>query len=330
MRVSTQSRRIVHVGAALLGVMISGSALAAAPVLTSFAGPATGKEKSVGETASYKATFTNTGTTHDHGTLTVDVTLPSLPGFTGTAGEVTLSSVAAEVAGVPADCTPVTDTQTSAVPCEVAMPDPGGLGETETVVVTFKVKLPVPDPLTTYTCPVVTNSVGDVTLVSSFLDSADVTTAYADTAAALYVAPFADLKAELTGPATGSENGSTTFVAKVTNLGPCVAENVVFAPSFDSKLAFSNVTGDCTGSYDEAFPTNDVTGNDECALGNLLVGESKTFTSTNTIGTFPKDLASTMLEASVTVYGDTVDPNAKNDTAATATTVDTGNSAGCS
>lgn len=98
---------------------------------------------------------------------------------------------------------------------------------------------------------------------------------------------------------------SLAYTITVTNDGPSDAENVVVSDSTPAGLSFTSNTGDCTSS----FP---------CNLGTILVGGSRTITSTYAVPssyTTPAPIVS----GTATVTSDASDPDTANNSASDST-----------
>lgn len=109
------------------------------------------------------------------------------------------------------------------------------------------------------------------------------------------------------GPAQVLAGGTIAYTLTVTNNGPALAVAVVVSDPTPANLTFVSNSGACT----TAFP---------CALGDLAPGETRTITSTFTVGVVPDG---TVVRNVATVSATTPDTNPANDSSSVDTTVDT-------
>jgi uncharacterized repeat protein (TIGR01451 family) len=115
-----------------------------------------------------------------------------------------------------------------------------------------------------------------------------------------------DLAIVVTGPASVIPGSTITYTLTVTNAGPSAALDVVVQDPTPPGLTFVSNAGDCV----TAFP---------CALGTLLVGESRTITATFGV---PADyVAPTPIVNTVTVVATTIDPVPADNIATASTSV---------
>jgi uncharacterized repeat protein (TIGR01451 family) len=117
------------------------------------------------------------------------------------------------------------------------------------------------------------------------------------------LAPSADLAITKNGPALVTAGGEVTYMIAVTNNGPSDAASVEVSDATPSGLTL--VSNDCAN----VFP---------CGLGAMTAGETRTLTSTYTIGA---DHAGPTLSNTATVTATTSDPVGANDSSTAISTV---------
>lgn len=218
----------------------------------------------IGGTNRYEVVITNAGI--DAATdVTLTLTLPTP--LTGT---------------VFGGCVP---SQTDPAVCTIAT-IPGAAAPDNTATVTIDADYPLPDPYPT-TC-----QAGDtIGAFSVSVEAANDTTPATDTVATTPINALADVVVALTPPTRGISSGQTvTINGVVTNNGPCVADAVTAEFAYPTALVFNSAT-EGTPAFCATATINDAFGVDYgCDMGNLAVGESRTFDATFTLAEMPSDL----------------------------------------
>lgn len=177
-------------------------------------------------------------------------------------------------------CTPqAADTCTiAAIPAVAAAPD-------NTATVTIDVDYPLPDPY-----PATCQAGDTVGAFSVSVEATNDTTPATDTVATTPLNALADVTVALTPPTRGISSGETvTISGVVTNNGPCVADAVTAEFSYPLALGFNSAT-EGTPAFCAAGTINDAFADFGCDMGDLAVGESRTFDATFTLAQLPDDL----------------------------------------
>jgi len=175
-------------------------------------------------------------------------------------------------------------------------------------------------------CP--TGTFGDVTVAVS----SDATDLNPDNTASVSLVynPWADVGVTATAPATASQGSTVEIDGTVSNLGPCLATNVVVSPQSndpygDMELTFKSANGALASCVQFDGSTAPLTSDENCNVGNLAVGQNLTFAKFYSVDSVnvPQSYTLRMSGYSVaayTVYTATVqdpeaDPNQANNTA---------------
>lgn len=117
-------------------------------------------------------------------------------------------------------------------------------------------------------------------------------------AAATSVNMYADLSADLSGPQNANQGQTVTYTATVTNNGPCTAINVFVDTTVSAGLVFQSGQGACTTD-------------DQCSLGDMIPGQSASYTKTYKVDTLRSNLTSSNNPNGIDVHsGDSSDPTA--------------------
>ncbi len=160
---------------------------------------------------------------------------------------VTLNATFPTGLGTGASATNCTPTGTDPFPCVVQgeFPTAGEIIDGESVTVVVTAPSDVPD--TSGSCPA-TNAVGDTTFTVSSTSTDPVTTNNAGTGT-VTVKPFAELSADVTGPASAKVGDTITYTLTAKNLGPCPAPNVGYLA--DTPSPFLSFVSDSLNSKDD-------------------------------------------------------------------------------
>jgi uncharacterized repeat protein (TIGR01451 family)/MYXO-CTERM domain-containing protein len=222
-----------------------------------------------------------------------------------------------------------TNKDTGAMTCTL-----GTIATGDSVDVPFSVNLPVPTKLVAGS-EAIPSDPSDCPSEEANQFLGQLTTTVTATGATVTQAPvadtkvkkYADLSADLSGPATANVGQTVTYTAKITNNGPCTSINVFVDTLVSSGLIFASGDGACTTD-------------DQCSLGDFAPGQSASFTKTYKVDTLRNNLTSTNNPNNITVHsGDssdptaivagTDDPDSSNDSPSTTTFVQT-STGGCS
>jgi uncharacterized protein (TIGR03382 family) len=96
---------------------------------------------------------------------------------------------------------------------------------------------------------------------------------------------FADLEAKFTGPTTAAEGATVVYDVTVTNLGPCLSQDVWVLSDAYGSSPYVSTTATCLNNPPDGLTVED----DGCQLGDIAVGTPVTFTKTYTIPNMATD-----------------------------------------
>lgn len=319
MHLRTIARRLLAATTLSLAVAASPALAQTADLSVTFALRGTNTTITWGGAETYRATITNNGPTHVTSfdfAAAIDSKL-TIVSVTGCAATITGQNVA----------------------CTVTPPPPGNLVSGDAAVVDIAVVYEVPATLdpTASVCPSTTpvNFSSTATISNAMQGSTAVTDAPGNNgpvASDNTLANWVDLEVtSVDGPATATEGQSIQYTVVVTNNGPCTATNAFVDFVAPNILGVpTNLTGDCQNPASDFYVFESAGCDLQDTANPWLAGQTRTFTATYTVGTYPSDLIHAGLPVDVAISADQGDPLGDNDAASMLTQVDLSDNDGCS